>query len=325
MTATDLEYETDAEAVGVEPPRPAPPRPPKPPRRMPRAQPELVPLTTGQAMARGIAAMVAAVMLMFVVNLMLFSPIQHLASQQRLVDAFRADLTAGTAPVSEGDFNDVLLADGAPVALLSIPKLGLNEVVVEGTSAATLTGGPGHLRSTMLPGQAGVSVIMARAAAYGGPFGGIQSLGPGDTIRIRTGQGLQKFEVMGVRYAGEPTPPAPVRGESRLILQTARGPAFMPSGIAYLDAKLVGDAEPAGARQTTTLTLPPEDRAMAIDLTTVWALVFALQFLVVAEVAAVWAFRRVGAQKTWIVFLPVLLLAGFFVADQVTRLLPNLL
>lgn len=52
---------------------------------------------------------------------------------------------------------------------------------------------------------------------------------------------------------------------------------------------------------------------------------FALQFLIVAELAAVWAFRRFGAQRTWIVFVPVLLLAGFLVAHQVTLLLPNLL
>ena len=41
--------------------------------------------------------------------------------------------------------------------------------------------------------------------------------------------------------------------------------------------------------------------------------------------AAVWSFRRVGAQRTWIVFTPVLLLANLFVAEQTIRLLPNLL
>ena len=64
---------------------------------------------------------------------------------------------------------------------------------------------------------------------------------------------------------------------------------------------------------------------MATDTTTVWALVFAIQFLIAAELAAVWAFRRFGAQRTWIVFVPVLLLAGFLAANQVTLLLPNLL
>jgi len=95
--------------------------------------------------------------------------------------------------------------------------------------------------------------------------------------------------------------------------------------VAYVDAKLTTDAQPRGARQTTTMSLPREAQAMATDLTTVWALVFALQFLVVAEFVAVWSYRRVGWQKTWIVFAPVLLLASVFVSDQLTRLLPNLL
>ena len=64
---------------------------------------------------------------------------------------------------------------------------------------------------------------------------------------------------------------------------------------------------------------------MATDTTTMWALVFALQFLVVAQLAAVWAFRRIGAQKTWVVFVPVGLLAVIYVSNQLTILLPNLL
>ncbi|KTS77140.1 sortase, partial [Microbacterium testaceum] len=99
----------------------------------------------------------------------------------------------------------------------------------------------------------------------------------------------------------------------------------LPTGIAYVDARATGPAVPAGARQTTSMTLPPEAKPLATDMTTVWALIFALQFLVVAEFVAVWAYRRVGWQKTWIVFAPVLLLASVFVADQLVRLLPNLL
>lgn len=262
---------------------------------------------------------------MFILNLTVFSHLQHLVSQQRLSDDFRAQLAAGTAPVSEGDFNDVLLDDGVPVGILEIPSIGMYEVIVEGTSSAETATGIGHQRDTMLPGQVGVSKLAGRAAAYGGPFSGISALSPGDTITVRTGQGEHSYEVMGLRYAGDPTPPNLVAGESRLILMTARGAPYVPTGVAYVDARLVSTAQPGGARQTTPVTLPTEAKPLATDTTTVWALVFALQFLVVVEVAAVWAFRRFGAQRTWIVFVPVLLLAGFLVADQTTRLLPNLL
>jgi LPXTG-site transpeptidase (sortase) family protein len=283
------------------------------------------PLTRSQALARSIAAVIAVILAMFILNLTVFSHLQHLVTQQRLSDDFRAQLAAGTAPVSEGDFNDVLLADGVPVGILEIPSIGMHEVIVEGTSSAETAMGIGHQRDTMLPGQAGVSKIAGRAAAYGGPFSGISSLSPGDRITVRTGQGQHIYEVVGLRYAGDPTPPSPVAGEGRLILMTARGAPYVPAGVAYVDARLTSPAQTGGARQTTPVTLPVEAKPLATDTTTVWALVFALQFLIIVEIAAVWAFRRFGAQRTWIIFVPVLLLAGFLVADQTTRLLPNLL
>jgi len=46
---------------------------------------------------------------------------------------------------------------------------------------------------------------------------------------------------------------------------------------------------------------------------------------VVVQVAAVWAYNRLGAQKTWVVFVPVGLLAVLYVTNQLTLLLPNLL
>ena len=69
----------------------------------------------------------------------------------------------------------------------------------------------------------------------------------------------------------------------------------------------------------------PEDKSLATDTTTVWALVFALQVLIVAEIALIWSVRRVGTRQAWTVFLPVVLLTGLIITDQVMRLLPNLL
>ncbi len=264
-------------------------------------------------------------LLAFVVNVTIFSQIQHLVAQQQLSNDFREQLAAGTAPVSEGDFDGHLLADGAALGVLTIPSLGVNEVIVEGTSSSDLKNGPGHRRDTVLPGQAGVSVVMGRAGAFGGPFARIQELAPGDTFHVRTGQGDQVFTVIGVRYAGDPLPALPTAKQSRLILETARGPSFIPSGVAYVDTQLVANAKPAGVRQTSLGALPPEDLAMATDTSTVWALIFALQFLIVVEIGAVWAYRRVGAQKTWVVFVPLTVLAVLFTANQVTILLPNLL
>ncbi len=269
--------------------------------------------------------MVAVVVAGLLANLVGLSQLQHVIAQQNLRSAFTESLAAGTAPVSEGDYNNVLLADGAPVAQLRIPEIGLDETVVEGTSSGVLTQGVGHRRDTVLPGQAGVSVLFGRANAYGGPFGRIGRLPVGTTFTVITGQGEQTFRVLDVRYAGQPSPSPVMAGQSRLVLVSAKGAPYMPVGVVRVDAELISPVQAAGARQTTENLLPMAQRELAIDTSTVWALLFALQFLVVAEIGAVWSWRRFGGARTWVVFVPILLLSGLLVADQLTRLLPNLI
>jgi len=308
---------------GSKPPRP--PQPPRPPRRAPKAAAVYAPLTPMQVFARTSFALLAILVLGFVADVTLLSRLQHGASQQELMNTFREQLSEGTAPVSEGDVDDHLLVDGAPVALIEIPQLGIHEVVVEGTSAGALMNGPGHRRDTVLPAQEGDSVIMGRAAAFGGPFAGIEKLQPGDRFTVLTGQGRFGFEVIGVRYAGDPEPPARRSGESRLVLTTARGLAFAPSGVAYVDTRLIVPAQERGTRQTTWASLPESHLPLATDTSTVWALVFALQFLLLVEAAAVWTIPRIGGRKAWIVFAPLALIGGLWAATQIVLLLPNLL
>lgn len=315
----------DVPGIGSAPPRGWRPRqPPKPPRRPP-APPVVVVLSPQDQLVRTIFAIVAALIFGFLANVTVLGELQHMVAQQQLTDTLRIELAQGTAPVSEGTVDKVLLADGAPLGIIDIPSIGVHEVFVEGSDSGTTRTGPGHRRDTVLPGQAGISVVMGRAAAYGGPFGRIQELSPGQEFTVLTGQGQQTFSVIGVRYAGDPAPTALAAGESRLILETARGPAFVPGGVARVDAQLTSETQPAGIRQTTYTTLPVAHKELATDATRVWALAFALQFFLLIELAAVWSFRKVGARKTWTVFIPVVTLGGLLVADQVVRLLPNLL
>jgi LPXTG-site transpeptidase (sortase) family protein len=292
---------------------------------MPKPQRALPPLTPQTKLLRRLLVVLSALLLSIVLGLVVVGPIRHLVAQQQLSDTFRAQLEEGTAPVSEGDYKGELLPDGAPVAIIDIPRLGVHEVVVEGTDSEATQMGPGHRRDTSLPGQVGESVIMGRAAGYGGPFARIQELAPGDEFTIITGQGEHTFEVIGLRYAGDPAPPRLTAGQSRVILTTARGVPFVPAGIARVDAQLVSDAQPRGQRLTNFLTLPQADREMRGDSTMAWALVFALQLLIVVEIAAVWAYRTVGPRRTWIVFAPLTLFAGLWVTGEIVRLLPNLL
>ncbi len=278
------------------------PKPPKPPKRLPKSMVPEIPLTNTQKHVRASLTVVALLALGFIFNMLALSPIQHLVSQQKLYNEFQLQLASGTAPVSEGDLNDVLLADGAPVAYVSIPSLGVNEVIVEGTASGTLAQGPGHRRDTVLPGQAGTSVIMGRKDAYGGPFSKISELSPGETFTITTGQGEHVYEVIGLRYAGDPAPRPIRQGESRLLLETARGFWFVPNGVARVDARLVSQVKASGIRQTRLNTLPPEQKELAGDSSTLWLLVFGLQLLIAIELAAVWSLGRFDSTTAGVQF-----------------------
>jgi sortase (surface protein transpeptidase) len=259
-------------------------------------------------------------------ELMVVSRFQHRSAQQSALDSFRKSLAKGTAPVGQKDSSGHhLLALGTPVALLDIPAIGVHEVVLEGTTAGVLKSGPGHRRNSALPGQVGSSVVFGRQASFGGPFKRLDELRAGNRITVTTGQGVSKYRVVGRRYKGDPVPPPPASGSGRLVLVTAAGTQFVPSGELRVDADLVTPANPAPAAVITAAAMAPSEEVMAADTSTPWALVLWLQALVAAAVGVVWSWNRWGHHQTWIVFVPLITLLGFAVAGEFTKLLPNLL
>lgn len=85
---------------------------------------------------------------------------------------------------------------GSTVANLSIPSLGLNTSVIEGTSYSELLLDPGHYAGSVLPGENGTSVLAAHNATY---FRHINELKPGSEIIVTTSQGKFWFKVTGHR------------------------------------------------------------------------------------------------------------------------------
>jgi sortase A len=285
---------------------------------------EVPPLSPRLQLLRAALIMVFVLSLMLLLQLLVFSPFQQRAAQQRAYDRFRAELATGTAPVGPTDSAGRILAPGAPVAYLEIPSIGLRQVVGQGTAPAVLFDGPGHRRDTPLPGQAGTSVVMGRRAAFGGPFAKIGKLDKGDTIRVTTGQGVYEYKVTGVRREGDPVPDPPAAGEGRLLLATADGRPFFPNGVLRVDADLQGTAAVGPARLVTAAALPAQERFMGIDTRTLWALALWMQALILLLIGAVWSWHRWGHAQTWVVFLPPLLFVGLAASGEVARLLPNL-
>lgn len=84
---------------------------------------------------------------------------------------------------------------GQPLAVIQIPKIGLEAIVVEGVTVADLRKGPGHYPETPLPGQIGNAAIAGHRTTYGAPFHRIDELLVGDSIVVRTIDGNYTYKV----------------------------------------------------------------------------------------------------------------------------------
>ena len=299
-------------------PEPEPEPGPEQPAADAPAPPNVSVWTTGVALT-----VLGALLLGFLGVVWVIGSLRHSRDQQVEYADFRYALANASAPVGPLDVNGHVVTPGTPVALLDIPELGLREVVAEGTSSQVLMSGPGHLPGTVLPGQAGVSVIMARRVLFGGPFHYLDQMHATDTFTVTTGQGVSRYRVLDVRHANDPVPASPTSNEGRLTLMTADGPAFLPTDIVRVDAELISKVQPTPPRLFDTN--PPSEQAMAGDPTAWMPLVLWAQALVLAAIGLTWARLRWGSRQAWLVGVPTLAVLGLAVADQVARLLPNLM
>lgn len=72
------------------------------------------------------------------------------------------------------------------IALMDIPKINLDIMVVEGVTTRDLQKGPGHYPGTPLPGQPGNVVISGHRTTYLHPFRNVDQLVAGDPIYLTT-------------------------------------------------------------------------------------------------------------------------------------------
>lgn len=87
------------------------------------------------------------------------------------------------------------LQDGDALTRIKIPSLGVDTVVVEGTTPSALRAGAGHYPTTPLPCAAGNVAIAGHRTTYGKPFANIDQLKPGDSIILETPVGTCTYEV----------------------------------------------------------------------------------------------------------------------------------
>lgn len=270
--------------------------------------------------------MVTALTIGLVLNLVLVSRLEQSATQFKELAQFRYTLAGGTGPIGPSQ-NHVPLALGTPMALLTIPSIGVKEVVDEGTNGQVLLAGPGHLPSTVFPGGLGTSVIYGRAGTYGGPFARIAQLHKGARILVTIQNGPTNtavFRVTDIRKGGQRIPPIG-RGGARLTLVTAQESRFVPSGVVYVDANIVGSPLPTPRPVVEARNIPANELPLGLDLGNLWVLALWTVALAAAAAAAIWTWNRKGHAQAWIIFVGPLALIGYFLANQISVLLPNLM
>lgn len=255
-------------------------------------------------------------------NVVVGSRFEERAAQKQAFDRLRQELALGTAPIGPRTGKSGALSLGTPIALLQVPSIGLEQVVEEGTTGAILMSGPGHLRSTPFPGGVGTSVILGRAASYGGPFSRIASLRKGARILVTTAVGKSTFEVDDRRSAGDVVPPLGT-GQARLTLATASGPSFLPSGVVWVDASLVGT--PLPAQRPLSTKVPADEQPLASDTGHVGVLFLWSVALALVIGIALRSWHKRGHAWSWIVFTAPIILISYFLGGQVSLLLPNLM
>jgi sortase A len=257
-----------------------------------------------------------------------FSALPQERAQERLYAQLREELSRSNAPLGgTGDPPNVKPIDpGEPVALIQCQQIGLNQVVVEGTSAGDMWQGPGHLRNTPLPGEPGISVIYGHSATFGAPFGQVSHLHPGDTITVTTGHGIYNYRVTTIRRPGDPLPAFPTGLESSLILVTSEGDGWRegwaPNHPVYIDAVAQEPGQLPHSGRPSTITTA--EQAMQGDPSAFPVLILWLQLLLAVAGGAVWARIRWTGVQTWLAAAPLLIAALWGVASSASMFLPNI-
>jgi sortase A len=213
---------------------------------------------------------------------------------------------------------------GDAVALIEIPKLGLQKYVVEGVGTEDLKKGPGHYPETPMPGEPGNAAIAGHRTTYGAPFSEFDKLAAGDTIMVTTRAGTFRYDYESTTIVSpdesavlDPT------DDNRLTLTTCH-PRFSAAQRMIVVAKLgspvveapppPADTEPAQPPQLAAgLSGAGSSNGPAIAWGGLAALIWALTW---------WVSRWWKRWAAYLLGAPLFLLVLFVFFENFSRLLP---
>ena len=88
------------------------------------------------------------------------------------------------------------ITTGDPLTRIVMPDLGVDTVVVEGTSPAALRAGAGHYPTTPLPGEVGNVSIAGHRTTYGKPFNRVDELVVGAEVTLVTPLEVHTYRIV---------------------------------------------------------------------------------------------------------------------------------
>jgi sortase A len=150
------------------------------------------------------------------------------------------------SPELQQAYRDRKVGTGDALTRIRIPAIGVDVVVVEGTTASALRAGAGHYPQTPLPCEDGNVAIAGHRTTYGKPFHNLDLLKAGDDIILETPIGECTYKVAEAPFVVLPNntdvvQPTPA---SSLTLTTCH-PKGSASRRLVVRAALQGPAAPA--------------------------------------------------------------------------------
>lgn len=163
------------------------------------------------------------------------------AAQDELRPRFEERIATRVLEDAEEAEERVVRVPGEAVAILRIPDIDVDYVVVEGVDTESLKKGPGHYPATAYPWEeTGRVGIAGHRTTYGNPFWSLDELEPGDRIVLATEYGVFDYRVTGSRVI-EPSDGSVLHaaGPPTLVLTTCH-PRFSASKRLVVFADRVG-------------------------------------------------------------------------------------
>ena len=253
--------------------------------------------------------------------------------QSSLRDQLDPRHTLATVPISVPSSPPVTVAtrpqpsESSSVAVIAIPKIKLNQVVVQGTKEGDLELGPGHYTDTPLPGENGNVGIAGHRTTWGRPFYDLDHLTAGDPIYLATDRGTFVYRVTSTQIV-EPTAVSvlnPTLGPTLTL--TTCNPKYSAAQRLVVKASLASTLPNLILEPTTTTTVASNAaKPTAVHRSTNLLLALLWGLLVAGLCVAIWwlAAKRL-TKRRWVPYVvgaPFVLVALFYFVAAMSSHLP---